>query len=391
MKSHFPELIQAIEAGMAIGLHLGAVVHVKHRGEVVADFAVGAGELDPVTPLRVDQRLLWLSAGKPLTALAIGILSDRGRISFDETVANFIPDFARHGKAGITVRHLLTHMHAYQPPKQDWPRLSREQIIRQICDASLVDGEVAGQYAAYDPLSGWYLLSEIVERVTGQANYEFVRTEVLEPLGCDTASIGMPADEWTAARLNGELALLHDTTATAREMVDLRPESIECDSVESRCPAVWPGESTLRAAAHHPGGGAMGTAKDLATVYQCLLDAGKTPNGLSLLRSSTVEELTSRQRIGLKDNSFGQVVDWGLGFLINSRRYGAAVDAYGYGQYASDNTFGHGGMQSSSAYADPDNQLAVAIIFNGLPGEAKHQKRVYEVNSALYRDLGLPK
>jgi CubicO group peptidase (beta-lactamase class C family) len=99
--------------------------------------------------------------------------------------------------------------------------------------------------------------------------------------------------------------------------------------------------------------------------------------------------MTSRQRTGLKDNSFGQVIDWGLGFLINSARYGAAAIPYGYGRHASDGTFGHGGMQSSSGFADPENKLAVAIIFNGLPGEPKHQKRIHDAATALYEDLGL--
>lgn len=388
MKSIFPELVKSIEAGMAVGLHLGTVVHVRRRGEVLANFAVGVSGTDPVTPLRADQRLLWLSAGKPLTAMAVGILSDRGRVSFDAPVCDFIDDFARHGKDGVTVRHLLSHTHAYRPPRLDWSRLSRAQIIEQVCDARPIEGETPGQYAAYDPQTGWYLLSEIVERVTGQALHDFVRVEVLEPLGCVKASIGMDADEWTAARTSGDMAVLHDTTATARERADLMAAG---ESAATVGPPVWKGDDAERAAARNPGGGAIGTAGELASIYQCLLDGGKTQEGVSLLRRSTVEEMTERQRIGLKDHAFGQIVDWGLGFLINSRRYGATVDAYGYGEYASDGTFGHGGMQSSSAYADPEHGLAVAIIFNSLPGEPKHQRRVYEVNSALYRDLGLGK
>jgi CubicO group peptidase (beta-lactamase class C family) len=124
-------------------------------------------------------------------------------------------------------------------------------------------------------------------------------------------------------------------------------------------------------------------------VYQCLLDGGAAPNGQQIIRRETVAEMTSRQRVGLKDHSFGQVVDWGLGFLINSRPYGALADPYGYGRHASDETFGHGGMQSSAGFCDAENGLAGAIIFNGLPGEPKHQKRINDVMTALYEDMGI--
>ena len=99
--------------------------------------------------------------------------------------------------------------------------------------------------------------------------------------------------------------------------------------------------------------------------------------------------MTSRQREGMFDNTFKRVIDWGLGLIIDSKRYGIENVPYGYGRYASDNTFGHGGSQSSVGFADPDRQLAVGCYFNGMPGEAAHQKRLRAVLDALYEDLGL--
>ena len=62
---------------------------------------------------------------------------------------------------------------------------------------------------------------------------------------------------------------------------------------------------------------------------------------------------------------------------------------YAYGPHASLRTFGHGGNQSSIAFADPVHALAVAIIFNGMPGEAAHQRRMHNVLTGLYEDLGM--
>jgi CubicO group peptidase (beta-lactamase class C family) len=82
-------------------------------------------------------------------------------------------------------------------------------------------------------------------------------------------------------------------------------------------------------------------------------------------------------------------MDWGLGFIINSARYGADTVPYGYGPHASPPTFGHGGSQCCTAFADPEYELAAAIIWNGRPGEAPHNQRLRETLAALYQDLQL--
>ena len=69
MSSDFPKLRSTIEGGIAIGQHIGAAVHIRQHGKVVADIAIGAADIDPYVPLRTDQQLLWLSAGMGLASL----------------------------------------------------------------------------------------------------------------------------------------------------------------------------------------------------------------------------------------------------------------------------------------------------------------------------------
>jgi CubicO group peptidase (beta-lactamase class C family) len=83
------------------------------------------------------------------------------------------------------------------------------------------------------------------------------------------------------------------------------------------------------------------------------------------------------------------VIDFGLGFIVNSNRYGVETVPYGYGRSAADQAFGHSGAQSSCAFGDPTHKLVVAWSCNGLPGERLHQRRAREINSAIYEDLGL--
>jgi CubicO group peptidase (beta-lactamase class C family) len=75
--------------------------------------------------------------------------------------------------------------------------------------------------------------------------------------------------------------------------------------------------------------------------------------------------------------------------MTNSAHYGENPAPYGYGPHASPRAFGHGGVQSSIGFADPEFGLAVAWACNGQPGEPRHLLRNDAVNAALYEDLGL--
>jgi CubicO group peptidase (beta-lactamase class C family) len=101
-----------------------------------------------------------------------------------------------------------------------------------------------------------------------------------------------------------------------------------------------------------------------------------------------VQLFTSAQRVGLYDQTFKHVIDWGFGFITNTQPDDPARP-YGFGPHASPKTFGHGGSQSSVGFADPAHDLTVAIIFNGVPGEPRHQTRIRETLAAVYEDLCL--
>jgi CubicO group peptidase (beta-lactamase class C family) len=139
-----------------------------------------------------------------------------------------------------------------------------------------------------------------------------------------------------------------------------------------------------------PGASARGPIRELGKFYEMLLSVGQTSAGKQIVSRQTVAEITRRQRAGLMDLTFKHIVDWGLGFIVNSARYGEQTVPYGYGPHASPETFGHGGSQSSTAFADPRQGLVVAIVFNGMPGESQHQMRLRNALKAIYEDLHLP-
>lgn len=360
-----PRTPALIRQGMEEGLHLGAQGFVFLDGETVADFAVG--EVRPGEPLSTDTLMLWLSSGKPVAAVAVAQLWERGRMNLDDPVMRHLPAFGQNGKEPVTIRHLLTHTGGFRPPEAVWRAAPWDEILQGIYDAPLEPGWVPGRDAGYHIASSWYVLGEIVHQLDGRPYADYVREEIFLPLHMWDSWVGMPPEERHA--YGNRIGTVYDTS---RRDLDPLP--------------FWTSEEAL--AVSRPGGNAVGPIRELGRFYEALLNRGEW-QGARILRPQTVEALTARHRVGVVDKTFRHVMDWGLGFIVNSNQYGIDTVPYGFGRHASPRAFGHGGQQSSVGFADPEHGLAVALAFNGLPGEPRHNRRIREVLTALYEDLSL--
>jgi CubicO group peptidase (beta-lactamase class C family) len=353
-----PKTEAVIESGRAAGLHTGAQLYISRGGRGIVD--LGIGEARSGTPMTEDSILLWLSAGKPLTAVALARFWEAGKLDLDDRVVRFIPEFGARGKDSITIRHLLTHTAGIRwiEWSADW-----DEIIARICRMPIEPRWVPGRTAGYHAFTSWYILGEILRRIdSARRPYEkLVAEELFLPLGMKDCFLAMTVDQFREN--SSRIAPIEATNGakTAKALFDTDSGSGICS----------------------PGGSARGPARELGRFYEMMLERGRT-----LISPETVEALTARHRVGIEDLTFKQIMDWGLGFIINSRQYGDGVP-YGYGPYASPRTFGHGGNQSSVGFADPENGLVVVLIFNGMPGEAAHQQRMREALSAIYEDLGI--
>jgi CubicO group peptidase (beta-lactamase class C family) len=363
--NYLPRTTVILETGMSQGLHIGAQVFVSQRGQPVADFAIG--ESRPGVPMTTDTLTLWLSACKSIGAIAIARLMDAGRLGVDDPVADFVPEFAAGGKEGVTLRHLLTHTAGLRYVESGWPAATWNEIIERICQTKLEPNWTPGERARYDATNNWFILGEIVRRIDGRPYDVFVRDEIFEPLEMDDTWIGMPAHRYRS--YGDRLGVLYMT-----DKQPIRP---------------LPPYDTEEAITHcRPASNGQGPVRQLGRFYQMLLNDGEL-GGLRLLKPQTVAEFTSPQRVGMYDETFRHKIDWGLGFLINSSKYGYKALPYSFGPHASDRAFGHHGFQSAMALADPDHGLVIAIAPNGTPGEPAHDRRLRAVLGAVYEDLGI--
>jgi CubicO group peptidase (beta-lactamase class C family) len=364
-ESEFPKAHAAYQNGVSKEQHFGMQIFVSHDGDVLLNEGVGLrGPND--RELNSDDLMLWMSASKPIAAIAIAQLMEQGKLSYDDPVCETIADFGMYGKSTVTIRHILMHTSCFPNVPMPFEVESWEDTIQLICEHPLEEGWEIGVTAAYHPRSSWFILGELIRRIDGRDYPQYVREEIFLTLGMDDCWIGMDPVRYPdyAERLGHTYNTAHGHCAAL---------NIHSERSVTMC---------------IPGGNGRGPVQQLARVYEMMLNAGEL-NGTRILKPDTVAELIQRHRVDLYDQTFMHKLDWGLGFIINSNRYGARTVPYGYGAHASEETFGHGGKETVSAYADPENKLVVIAAFNGMPSEPKHTARVRDFNIALYEDLNL--
>src|SRR5688572_18662890 len=99
-------VVELLERRRADGWHLGAQAYISWHGQPPLDVAVG--ESRPGRALLRDDVMLWYSAGKPWTTVAVLQQWERGHLGLDDLVAAHLDGWG-NGKERATLRHVLTH------------------------------------------------------------------------------------------------------------------------------------------------------------------------------------------------------------------------------------------------------------------------------------------
>jgi D-alanyl-D-alanine carboxypeptidase len=164
----------------------GAAVLVARDGEVLMRKAYGSASVELGVPLRPEHVFRLGSITKQFTAVAVLMLVDEGKVSLDDEVTKYFPDYPTQGRR-ITVEHLLTHTSGIQsytgmPTYVAGMRrdLTTDELIAMFRDQPMEFGP--GERWNYNN-SGYALLGGIIEKVSGMSYADFIRTRIFEPLG----------------------------------------------------------------------------------------------------------------------------------------------------------------------------------------------------------------
>ena len=362
-KEKFPYTIKAIQDGIDNKLHTCAQVYISQYEEPLASFATG--EYSAGKKCTVNTIMPWMSCSKMVTAIAFGLLVERGSVNWHTKVGDIIPEFNCNGKDSITFFHILTHTCGLRILSIKYEDLSWDETITKIANMPLEKNWAIGQDAGYHVATSWFILGEAVQRLSRKRLAEFIDEEIFLPLNMANCFMEMPKDKYFSTNL--EIAKFYRT--------DTSPIRLAVDHYEKSKNICKPGAS------------GRGPIKELGHFMEMLLAKG-TYNNRRVMSERTVEEMIEPHRQGKLDKTFMCKIDWGLGFMLDSKHYQENYP-YSFGRGCSEETFGHNGNQSSAAYVDQEHELVVCFGFNGLPGEKKHQQRINEINEAIYKDLNI--
>ena len=312
------------------------------------------------------------SMTKPITVVAALMLMEEGKFALDDPVSKFFPCFGdmkvvvggtkeepllEEPKVAVTIRHLMSCTSGLTYGGLFGTETVTDQILREVFAKDLptlfrdVEGEdfvqkLSKGHLAFQPGTKWnYSLSFdvvalLVEKVSGQTIEHFCQQRIFKPLKMDNTSFMV--DESKRARV---APLTKFRNGHAHEGYD-GPEPFAHD----REPKI-------------SGGGAlMSTVEDYSRLLQCLVNGG-TANGVTLLKESTVDEMTRNQLPDNKDmmeltllpafsESYGRGLGYGLGvsvLLDETVAPGARLSSKG--------EYGWGGLYSTWFFVDPKQRL----------------------------------
>lgn len=324
-----------LDEATAQGRLPAAAILVARRGVALPIRAFGRQYLTPDSPpARPDTIFLTASITKPVTVTAVMLLVERGALLLDDPVASVIPEFAANGKEQVTIRHLMTHTSGLPDmlPEDRQLRAAHaplSEFVWRICQLPLAFAP--GTNVSYQSC-GTAILGAIVEQIAGVALRDFLRGELFDPLGMkDTALGAQGLDESRIAHVNVD--------------AEMRGQDWGWNT-----PYWW------RFCA--PWGGMFSTVSDLFRFVQMFLNRGEH-EGARLLSPATVQAMLSDQTAHMPQipPTVRATQVWGLGW----RRQPPGEWSF-WGNLLSPGSFGHGGATGTVLWADPQRELACALL-----------------------------
>jgi CubicO group peptidase (beta-lactamase class C family) len=367
-----PDFGGVTQALRRVALHKnggGAAVAVFHGGALVVDAWTGtrnaAGD-----PWLSDTMAMSFSTTKGVIATTVHRLVDRGLIDYDEPVATYWPEFAAGGKERITVRHLLNHsagLHHLRDVLADaYEMLDWDLVCARL--AAETPRYDAGTRHGYHGFTYGFLVGEVIRRVTRMSVHDAVDAEIVKPLGLDGMSIGAPPEgrDRIADLIVrfGNVARAERYARRAARFAWIRP-AIDALMVPE-ADRLFASSAVLDSAI--PAINGCFTARSLARMYAALAGGGVL-NGERFLSAETLRRATEIQSGG-PDIVVGFPMRWRLGYHLAATTRGIIP-----------NGFGHFGFGGSGAWADPDNDLAVAFVCNRVAGTPFGDTRLLRVGA----------
>ena len=342
-----PKLADSLKPFVDRGALAGAVVLVASPEKVLDVEAVGYSDLAAKTPMAADA-LFWIaSMNKPMTASALMMLVDEGKVRLDDPVEKYLPEFRNQLRVEektkdrtvlvkpshpITVREILSHTSGL---------VTRSPVEHELDDLPLREGVVT---YALSPLqwepgtkyeycnAGINTAGRIVEVVSGVPYERFLGERLFDPLGMKDTTF------WPTDSQFARLAKSYKPGADGTTLEEVKVTQLS-----------YP--LTDRTRHPYPAGGLFSTAADVGQFCRMILNGG-TLDGKRYLSENAVRAMTSTQTGDLVNGGKG---GYGLGWSTTKK-------SPGEGGPVIPGRCGHGGAYATDMSLDPDRRLITVYM-----------------------------
>lgn len=313
----------------------GVVTLVADKDRIFALDALGFADVAAKKPMTTDAMFWIASQSKPITATAFMTLVDEGKVSLDDPVEKYLPEFKgqwlivesdkdhevlKHPKHPITIRNVLSHTSGL-PFKSgiEEPTLDRMLLMDRVRSYAMTplvfEPDSKYQYSN----AGINTAGRIIEVVTGQKYEDYLQTRLFDPLGMKDTTF------WPNKSQIARLAKAHKPNE-AKDGLEETPIA----------QLLYPLDASERQPM--PAGGLFSTASDMSRFGRMLLNRG-TFEGKRILSEKAIAEMTRRQTgEDLKES-------YGLGFKVGPG-----------------SSFGHGGAYGTNTTVDPETGLVTIYL-----------------------------
>jgi len=322
----------------------GAVTLVARYGQIAALDAVGQADIANAKPMKPDTMFWIASMTKPITATAIMILRDEGKLSIDDPVEKHLPEFKSQWLVGnksqdaltlkrparpVTLKDLLTHTSGVADAPGPGRDLSLSELVLLYSQQPLKSEP--GSKWEYNN-AGINTLGRVVEVVSGETFENFLQKRIFKPLGMK---------DTTFYPSGGQIK---------RVAKSYEPGTNDLNEIGI---SFIKGPLDARTRPAFPSGGLFSTAQDMFRFYQMVLNGG-TWDGKRIVSADSVAVMTRTQTGDLK-TGFTEGMSFGLGWAVVREPKGVTA-------MLSKGTYGHGGAYGTQGWVDPEKKMIFVLM-----------------------------
>lgn len=349
VRDAFASLWKEIEVGAGLSVFLG--------DELVVDLWGGHTNRSRTTPWQRDTLVNTYSISKGMVSLALACLVDEGKLDYDKPVADYWPQFGAERKFNITVGQALSHqagVYTFNPTMKTEDLYDWQKAAFNV--ASQAPAWEPGTAFGYHSITWGYIAGELVRQTTGKTTGDYLRRRITDQLKADF-HIGLTGHE--QERCAEVIGPNHANPAIKKT------PAREKNTLPKNDPALPPYRVVSSAdwrKAEIPATNGHGSSLGIARCYQAAI-AGK------LFSREALQLAVQEETKGETDLCLDQLLRRSRGFILNCEPcyYGPSKKA-----------FGHAGTGGSTAFADPDNNVAFAYVTNQLhrSGTLRYRKLI---------------